>query len=107
MKLNITSSQLAEGIIVIDSNPQLSGQMRTKVNRLEFEIIDDVIRIKDIGNTQLTPTVKTGVTGFVFDESSKSLEIMNDRNLVYKVPTTQKTILIRVDFTTATITIFE
>jgi hypothetical protein len=107
MKINITSSQNFEGIIIIDSNPGFTGELRTKINRLEFEIINDVIKIKEIGTTQLTPTVKTGVTGFAFNESGKQLEVMENRNVVLSTSTNQKTVLVRVDFNTATITTFE
>ena len=105
MKVTI-GAQENEGIIIVDTTTGIA-QMNVAVSRIEFQLTNDTSKIFEIGTTTLTPTVKTGVTGFEFDESAKTLKVMNGTTTVYSTSTNNKRVLVRVDFNTSTITVFE
>jgi len=106
MKVTI-NSQSGGGIIIVDMGVGLA-QIPVQVSRMEFEIIDDVCTIIEIGTTTLTPTVKNNVTGFEFDEKGMSVNVLGQsQESVYQASSESNTVLVRVDFGTSTITVFE
>jgi hypothetical protein len=116
MKTQITEAR--DGIIIIDIiNGFRSAQgvespnqteIPVRVDKMDFELRDDTYRIVDIGNSTLTPTVKTEVTGFVFDEANKTIKVLgaNDETL-YEASTDERLVQVRVNFRTASITVYE
>ncbi|MEI6412449.1 MAG: hypothetical protein WCR52_23860, partial [Bacteroidota bacterium] len=65
-------------------------------------------KVSEIGTTNLSPTVKTNVGGFKFDASTKEVTVVNpDGSTALTVSTDRKLIRVRVDFNTATITVFQ
>jgi hypothetical protein len=104
MKVTIGSQNA--GIIIVDIENGI--EMHTRVPRMEFELTNATSRIIEIGTTTLTPTVNTDVAGFEFSESTKTLKVFDSKeDTVYSTSTDSTTILVRVDFNTNTITVFE
>lgn len=106
MKVTI-EGQANAGIIIIDIGTSLA-EMHTNVPRMEFSLTNGTLQIIEIGTTTLTPTVKTNVAGFEFIGSTKTLKVLDNKDTtVYSTSTDGTTVLVRVDFNTATITVFE
>ena len=102
MKLNIT--QARDGIIIID----ILYEIPVKVDKMDFELQDSDYRIVDFGNSTLAPTVKTDVTGFEFDEAGKNLKVFGaNGQSVHSTSTNNKLVQVRVNFRTASITVYE
>lgn len=116
MKTQITEAR--DGIIIVDVVMGLRAaqgietptqtQIPVRVDKMDFELRDSTYRIVDIGNSTLTPTVKTEVTGFVFDEANKTIKVLgaNDETL-YEASTDGRLVQVRVNFKTASITVYE
>ncbi len=116
MKTQIT--QAKDGIIIVDivnftRGPQVTEspkqiEIPVRVDKMDFELRDDTYRIVDIGNSTLTPTVKTEVTGFVFDEANKTIKVLGaDDETLYEASTEGRLVQVRVNFKTASITVYE
>ncbi len=116
MKTQIT--QARDGIIIVDitiglpagqgTGSPIPVQIPVKVDKMDFELQNSDYRIVDIGNSTLTPTVKTDVTGFEFDETNKSLKVFGaNGQSVHSTSTNNKTVQVRVNFRTASITVYE
>jgi hypothetical protein len=118
MKVNITNAANSDGIIIIDilggfsqtlgsGSQNIQTTLPIRLNRLEFEINDNNAKVISIGTTSLAPTVNQNVTGFEFDTAANTIKVMNGTTVVYNTSTDRKTVLVRVDFNTATITVFQ
>jgi|GEM_PF-6182186 len=116
MKTQIT--QARDGIIIIDVVMGLRGaqgtespnqiQIPVRLDKMDFELRDGTYRIVDIGNSILTPTVKTEVTGFAFDEANKTIKVLGANNeAMYEASTANRLVQVRVNFKTASITVYE
>lgn len=116
MKTQIT--QARDGIIIVDVITGFRGpqgvespnqiEIPVRVDKMDFELRDDTYRIVDIGNSTLTPTVKTEVTGFVFDEANKTIKVLGaDDETLYEASTDERLVQVRVNFRTASITVYE
>lgn len=102
MQVNITGQN--SGIIIVDVSTTLS----LEVPRIEFELSNGQFNIIEIGTTTLTPTVKNNVSGFEFNQSSMEVDVLGQtQDSVYNTSTKNRTVLVRVDFSTSTITVFE
>ena len=112
MKIQITNSQLSEGIIITDvilrTNFGDRVEVPVKIDVLEFSFEGDAHQLIEIGTTSFTPTVKTNVKALVFDSSAKTLDVLDaNDDSVLSVSTNNRTVLARVNFATSTITIYE
>lgn len=117
MKLQIT--QANDGIIIVDVIITLNAppntttvtptQIPINLDKIDFELQDGTYRITDIGNSSLTPTVKTNVTGFHFDEAAETIQVIGSdgRTAVYTALTNNRLVQVRVNFNTASITVYE
>ncbi len=116
MKAQIT--QARDGIIIVDLLPSLRApqgmesttqtQIPVRLDKMDFEFQDDIYRIVDIGNSTLTPTVKTEVTGFEFDEANNTIKVFGaNGQTVYSASTDGRLVQVRVNFKTASITVYE
>ena len=112
MKVQITNSQLSEGIIIVDLILRTTYGSRVEVpvntNILEFEFLNDTYKMIEIGTNAMTPTVNTNVAALEFDSANKTLTVLDaNDDSVLNVSTNNRTVLARVNFATSTITIYE
>ena len=112
MKVQITNSQLSEGIIVTDIILRTTYgslvEVPIKVDKMDFRFADDAVRIIDIGTTALTPTVNNNVAALEFDRANKTVKVLDGSgNTVMQVSTNNQSVLIRVNFSTSTITVYQ
>ena len=116
MKTNIT--QARDGVIIVDlisgfraaqgTESPTQVQIPVRMDKMDFELRDNTYHVVDIGNSILTPTVKTEVTGFEFDEENKTLRVLGaNGQTVYSTSTDNQLVQVRVNFKTASITVYE
>ncbi len=109
MKVQITS--ISTGIIIVDivAGMNTPPEIPIKLDKLDFELRDGAYTITDIGNSTLTPTVKTNVTGFHFDQAGKNVQVIgaDGRTVVHNTSTNNRLVQVRVNFNTASITVYE
>ena len=117
MKIEIT--QAHDGVIIVDTVIGLRGgqgvetatqtQIPVEVDRMDFEFQDGTYHVTDIGNSTLTPTVKNDVRGFNFDETAKTIQVIGSdgQSVVYSTSTDNRLVQVRVNFNTASITVYE
>lgn len=97
-----------ESIIIVEGTFGGFTQLTIGVNRMEFDCENDTFKVTEIGATNLSPTVKTNVGGFKFDASTKEVIVVNtDGSTALTVSTDRLLVRVRVDFNTATITVFQ
>ena len=117
MKVKII--QTNTGIIIVDivagmnvppnTTTVVPAELPVLLDKMDFEFRDNTWRIIDIGNSTLTPTVKTNVTGFNFDEAGNTLQVIGSdgRTVVHSASTNNRLVQVRVNFNTASITVYE
>ncbi len=116
MKTQIT--QQRDGIIIVDVVTGLRSALGTestsplqipvRVDKMDFEFENGDYHIIDIGNSTLTPTIKTDVAGFNFDESARKIEVLDaSGQSVYTTSTDNRVVQLRINFRTASITVYE
>ncbi|MEO6037101.1 MAG: hypothetical protein ABIQ93_01730 [Saprospiraceae bacterium] len=117
MKVQITPTNT--GIIIIDivagmnAPPDRSTivptELPVQLDKMDFELRNHTYTITDIGNSTLTPTIKTNVSGFNFDEAGQAVQIIGSdgQTVVYSASTDNRLVQIRVNFNTASITVYE
>lgn len=112
MRIEITDQQLSEGIIVVDEILRTTYgtlvEVPIKTDKMEFRFADDTVGVIDIGTTALTPTVINNAAAVEFDRSDRALKVLDsDENEQMSVSTDNRTVLVRVNFATATITVYQ
>jgi mevalonate kinase len=112
MKIQITNSQLSEGIIITDVILRTTYgnlvEVPTKVDKMDFHFENDTVKVIDIGTTSLTPTVNNNVTALEFDRTNKTVKVLDGSgNTVMSASTNNQTVLVRVNFSTSTITVYQ
>jgi hypothetical protein len=101
------SHSSADSIIIIE-DVATGVSLSVKVGRMDFELSGSNHKIIEIGTTTLTPTVITNATGFEFDVVRKLLKVTDTSNAaVHTTSTNNKTVLVKVDFNSTTITVYE
>jgi hypothetical protein len=112
MKVHINETG---GIIIVDvvlrtSLGAVSNQLELPVamEKLEFRFADGSVSLIDIGTTSYTPTVRNNVKSLVFDPEAEMLDVLDETDdSVLSVSTNNREVLVRVNFATSTITIYE
>lgn len=112
MKIRITDQQESQGIIITDDILRSTYgnlvEVPVKIEKMEFRFEDETVRVIEIGTTALTPTVNTNVVAVEFDRANKTLRILDsNNNEQMSVSTDNRTVLVRVNFSTATITVYQ
>jgi hypothetical protein len=118
--MKITIGQNRNGIIVVDVNagfaaplpPGVSGQrleIPVTLDRMDFLFEDGKVRIIDATGTTLVPTVYPEVSSLEFNPGTNELRVLGaaESPLSTPVSTSGKQIIARVDFSSATITLFQ
>lgn len=116
--LDVQIKAALEGIIIVDVTPgftlpdnetSMRIQLPVNVEVMDFEFDGSAMRIIDASETTLTPTVKTTVSGFSFNADSKTIRVLGSRtsNAVHTASSETSIVQVRVNFSTATITVFE
>lgn len=112
MKVQITNSQLSEGIIVTDVVLKTTYgslvEVPVKVDKMDFRFADHTVQVIDIGTTALTPTVNNNVVALEFDRANNTVKVLDGGgNTAMQVSTNNRTVLVRVNFSTGTITVYQ
>ena len=119
-QMKISIGQNRDGIIQVDVingfaaplPPGVSGQrleIPVTLDRMDFLFEDGKVRIIDASGTALVPTVYERVSSLDFNPGTNELRVLGaaDSPLSTPVSTTGKQIIARVDFSSATVTLFQ
>ncbi len=107
-----------DGVIIIDITPGFTLPNNETFIRLQVPVIMDVMdfefdgsamKLINASGTTLTPTVETAVSGFAFNASSKVVTVTDSQTntTVHTASSATSKVQVRVNFSTATITVFE
>ena len=112
MKIQITNSQLSEGIIITDTILRTTYgslvELPVKAEKMDFRFDGDTVKAIDIGTTPLTPTVNNNAVSLEFDRANKTVKVLDGSdNVLMSVSTDNQSVLVRVNFATSTITVYQ
>lgn len=118
--MKITIGQNRNGIIIVDvvngfAAPLPAGvsgqrlEIPVTLDRMDFLFEDGKVRIIDATGTTLVPTVYTGVSSLDYNPDTNELRVLGaaENPLSTPVSTAGKQVIARVDFSSATITLFQ
>ena len=112
MKIQITNTQLSEGIIITDVVLKTTYgslvEVPVQVDKMDFRFENDSARAIEIGTTALTPTVNNNVSALEFDRANKIVKVLDGSgNTVMQVSTDNRSVLARINFSNGTITVYQ
>jgi len=112
MKVQITNQQLSEGIIITDVVLRTAHgslvELPVKVDKMDFRFAEDTVSVVEIGSTALAPTVNNNAAAVEFDRENKTVRVLDaNGNTMMSASSSNQSVLVRVNFSTATITVFQ
>jgi hypothetical protein len=107
MTVSISQTNGVDRIIIVDTDGNI--ELPVSNGRIDFELSGSSLRVTTIGNTTgMTATTNAHVKGFNFNATNKTIDVLDATDhSVYNTSTDGTTVLVKVEFATPTITVYE